>query len=198
MRPRSCTSPARRTTWTSPRARPMRVRRGRGQFRDGTRMSHRERALEVGELPDRPQQRVEVPVAQHEGRSGACSSARAQTSWSGNALQAIATGGQRHPPATGRTVLPLRSRAMASAPDTPRVRRCTSQVSASWTTRVASGISSPRRPRGRPLPSQRSNALSTASPRRGPTRCAQPSGPRDMQCEWISAAIWVRGGAAGE
>ena len=56
---------------------------------------------------------------------------------------------------------------MASAPETPYLRRCTSTVSASWTTLVGSGRSEPCRPAGSPDPSHRSKEHWTAVPHAG-------------------------------
>ena len=136
-----------------------------------------------------------VAVAASTSRSGASSSASDQTSSVGQRVDPAATAAQRLRPAPGRTGCRSAGCAMASAPESP----CVAQVHLARSRPAGprgsrSGISAPRRPCRQPA---------AVPPFEGSTRRASPHAPSspmcsairpaDRQCEWISAAIRVRG-----
>ena len=94
--------------------------------------------------------------------------------------------------APGRTSVRAGRAPSHGRPGTPKAVRKTSTVCAMHAMRARWGISAPRRPRGRPLPSQCSSSARTASAASGgKPRLATIRAPRSQRASTISPPLWA-------
>ena len=170
-RPKSWTSPARRSVRASSLGQPELRRRRGGELGDRARVAERVRRLEVDEVRDRASSAASNRSP--ESTTASAGSASITASHVADAVEAgedhVGVSATAAPRAPGRTACRARRAPAPSPPPTPPTRCATSTNSASCASRAASGIASPAQ-LARPAlarPTARTAAPSASSTSRG-------------------------------